>query len=364
MSQAARPRRKILFITRAYPPVVGGIEQQNYQLQQQLARHADVELWANTGGKRRLPWFFLRVICRLPFALRRCDLVLLGDGVLAPVGWLARRLGRRPVVCIIHGLDVTYPKALYQRLWVRGALARLDALIAVGRATRQAAQARGIADAKLHFIPNGVAAPTTTAEVNRAQLAARWQHDFAGPVLLTLGRLVRRKGVAWFIEHVLDTLAPEISYLVAGDGPQRGELESLIRQRGLQGRVLLLGAVSEADKALLLAGADLFVQPNIAVAGDIEGFGLVVLEAAAHGTVVVAARLEGLADAIEDGTNGYLVQAGAAAAFRDKIETLLKDASARRAAGLRARDYVLKHQTWAGIARRYLEVFEQILTHH
>jgi glycosyltransferase involved in cell wall biosynthesis len=119
--------------------------------------------------------------------------------------------------------------------------------------------------------------------------------------------------------------------------------------------VALLGRVPDETRDLLFAACDVFVQPNIEVPGDMEGFGIVVLEAASFGAPVVAARIEGLRDAIADGVSGILVTSESRRGFLGEIERLLSDERARRALGESARAYVAEHYAWPRIALRYLE---------
>ena len=110
----------------------------------------------------------------------------------------------------------------------------------------------------------------------------------------------------------------------------------------------------------LLGAADIFVMPNIEVPGDIEGFGIVAIEAAASGLPVVAARLEGIPDAIVDGENGCLVTPGAASAYVRALTPLIGDAAQRRELGARARRYTEQHNSWPRIIARYVELFTEL----
>src|SRR5436190_911718 len=126
---------RLLFISRAHPPVVGGLERQNQAVAEALQRGADAVVISNRKGKAALPWFLPYAACRGVLIGRDCDVVLVGDGLLAPLGWLLGRCLGLPVVAIVHGLDLTYRNRLYQALAVRFALTRLAAVIAVSRAT-------------------------------------------------------------------------------------------------------------------------------------------------------------------------------------------------------------------------------------
>lgn len=350
---------RVLFISRAYPPTLGGIEKQNKSIHDELSRIDDVTLVANTRGKKFLPLFFPYALLRSLAHLRRVDVILLGDGALAPLGWLLSLISGKPVVSIIHGLDVTFTNRLYQAVFVRFALKRMDKLIAVGNETIRQAVVRGVPRERCVYVPNGVDPAIKTAGRQRAldqlQLNANDIH------LLTLGRLVRRKGVAWFVNHVMPTLPENIVYLVAGDGPDRRAIEHAIQAQRLEGTVRLLGSVSEEDKLLLYSVADIFVQPNIPVEGDMEGFGLVVLEAGMYGLPVIASRLEGLKDAIHEGSNGQLVTPLDQAEYREKILRLANDAEYRATSGERAKAYVAQYLGWHKIARQYHDEISMLL---
>lgn len=350
----------ILFISRTYPPVIGGIEKQNYEISKALAAITRTDVIANTRGKWLLPVFLPYALVRALLNLRKYDAVLLGDGVLGILGYLLKLVSEKPVACIVHGLDLTYSNVLYQKLWINVFLPRMDKLIAVGNATIHQGTLRGLPASKFIFIPNGVAALTTLAPYSRHDLEAFLKKKVPGPVILTLGRLVQRKGVTWFIENVVSQLDADITYIIAGEGREQSAILAAIRAHNFQDRVLYVGGVSDRDKELLFCTADIFVQPNIEVAGDMEGFGLVVLEAAMHGRVVIASEIEGLKDAIQDGQNGFLIAAGDADAYRRKIQEVLKNPAEKEALGKQAREYVSKNHTWPLIAGKYLDVMRSL----
>ena len=352
---------KVLFISRAFPPVIGGIEQQNESIARSLGMRCETGLIANRYGKKLLPLFLPYATIRALLVMRRYDIVLLGDGVLAIIGAIIKLLSRKPVVCIVHGLDLTFASRIYQALWVGRFLPGLDRLIAVGNATINEGVGRGIPAGKFTFIPNGVELTASVTRCQRQALEQRLARPIPGQLLLTLGRLVRRKGVAWFIENVLPGLDPDLTYVVAGNGPDRDNIAATVERLQLQDRVVMTGEVSDRDRELLYACADLFVQPNIPVADNMEGFGLVVLEAAERGLPVAAARIEGLQDAISEENNGFLVESGNTEAWRQLITDLLHDPDRLQQAGTRARAYTQQNFAWKLIARRYQAALENEL---
>jgi glycosyltransferase involved in cell wall biosynthesis len=355
-------KMNILFISRAYPPTIGGIEKQNYEIAQGLAKISNLYLIANRKGKRALPLFIPYALCKAVLTARKYDVVLLGDGVLGVVGYFLKLFSTVSIACIVHGLDLTFKNRLYQKLWIGIFMQRIDRLIAVGKETIHQGVLRGIPATKFVFIPNGVSIPDPLPVYSRKDLESFIGRGIQGGILLTLGRLVKRKGVAWFIAEVVSHLDDNIIYIIAGEGKERSTIESVIRTNRLEHRVICLGAVTEHEKSLLLSTANIFVQPNISVVDDMEGFGLVVLEAAAYGMTTIATDLEGLKDAIKDGQNGYLIAEADADGYVRKIQSLLGNPELLKTIGFQARNYVSEHNAWSHIASDYLEVLASLIS--
>jgi phosphatidylinositol alpha-1,6-mannosyltransferase len=141
---------------------------------------------------------------------------------------------------------------------------------------------------------------------------------------------------------------------LAGDGPERENIEAAIVRAGLQSSVSCLGRISEAELIELYRRGQLFIMPNIVVPGDMEGFGIVMLEAGACGLPTLAADLEGIRDVIEEGVNGWFAPTEDANAFAEKIQSLLENPDELHAASERTADYVTKTFTWDSTAERYL----------
>ncbi len=338
---------RVLLVARNYPPIRGGMEQYCFDLYQNLSRVLDLDLLANRHGHRGIPLFGLRVAAHLLRHRRRYTHVHLGDAALALFVPLVRWSSAARVSVTAHGLDVVFPHPLYQRFIPRW-LGAADAVVCVSHATRQECLARGVLAARCHVIPNGIdlrrpGAPPTELRV----LESRHGFELGDRRLLfSIARLIPRKGHVWFVSKVLPALPESFVYCVAGEGPEREGIRRAAGEAGVAERVLLPGAVSDEDKAGFLEVADRFVMPNRRVPGDLEGFGISLIEAACHGLASVAAAIDGIPDAVVEGETGRLVPEGDVESFAAALRAPAPDRSAVRAAARR-------HFAWEGLAERY-----------
>jgi glycosyltransferase involved in cell wall biosynthesis len=328
-----------------------------------------IDLIAWGGSNRWLPavyfWLFIRAMASV--LLRRPHVILLQDGVLAPLGWALKVLTGLPTLIVIHGLEVTHKNTVYRSL-VLPFIKRQTAFAAVSEGTRSAAIAAiGPAGKRVEVIRNGLSDIFYSSMPRRDQLLIVAQETGLpfprlepGRVLVTTGRLVKRKGVSWFVDNVMPKIVtddPSILYLIAGAGPQRAEIELAIKRNNLTDNVKLLGRVSHECLKALYNVADVFVMPNVRVPNDIEGFGLVAIEAASCGATVVASDLDGISDAVVDGMNGYLVPAGDASAYASVIT---RELAKRSQSPSTVRRYTLEHFSWAESARTYRSLARSI----
>ncbi|HVW66799.1 MAG TPA: glycosyltransferase family 4 protein [Candidatus Peribacteraceae bacterium] len=232
--------------------------------------------------------------------------VHLGDASLIVPGVLIKRLTGARLSVTVHGLDVLYPKPWYQWM-IRHFLPAADRVCAVSTATADAAARRGVLRERLVVIANGIR--------SGADDPVRVAHE-RGPMLITVGRLIPRKGVAWFIESVLPRLLqefPALQYHVVGGGPEAEEIRRIAVRLHLAQHLRLHGVVDDRERDALLLQSDVFVMPNVEIAGDMEGFGIVCIEAGNLGVPVAASRLQGITDAVREGETGKFFTPGDAA---------------------------------------------------
>jgi phosphatidylinositol alpha-1,6-mannosyltransferase len=184
-------------------------------------------------------------------------------------------------------------------------------------------------------------------------------------IILFVGRLAKRKGVKEFIENSLIRILremPEVCFLVVGGAPtdslvhsenRVSEIKAAITKARITEQVRLLGPLGDDDVFKLYQISDVVVLPGLDLQDDVEGFGIVALEAASAGKPVVATRIGGIPDAVQDGHSGILVDPGDYAGLSRAIIALLKDGSWRAALGEYGRSRVREQFSWAAISRAY-----------
>jgi len=364
----------ILFITRKFPPSIGGMQRASHKLASHIQRMAPVSLVAWGGSQTLLPFIMIWFLMRSMSILIRggVAVVYLGDPVLSPLGLVLRALFGIPVVVTVHGRDIVFGNRVYQAVLPR-ILARLDRIVCVSSALRKECLRRGVPAERCVVIPDGVdvqdfeAAPSRK-EVERATKRLGRMLDET-KVLLTVGRLVAKKGILYFIAEILPKVLSrreDIHYVVLGEGPLRSRIEHLCRENKLTPHVTLLGEIPMEDDLLrtLYHLAALFIMPNIPVEGDMEGFGIVALEAAASGTWTVATEVDGIPEAVSEGVSGNLIRVGDSQAFADTICRLLDDEERMRQLGYQAKNHVRENYSWARISGLYLELFRRVMGEH
>lgn len=272
------------------------------------------------------------------------------EGVVGLV--LERTLGI-PYVVWVHGEEVS----MYLRYWGKRALMpeilrEARGVICNSSFSRDQARIAGAPLERLHVVNPCVEASRFEGPHHAAEIRRRLGLE-GRTVALTVGRLTRRKGH----DHVLRALArmrrPDLVYVVLSEGELQGELEALVRELGLQDSVRFVGAVPARELPSYYAAADLFVMANRTLpSGDVEGFGMVFLEASAAGLPVIGGRSGGVVDAVRDGETGLLVDGDSIAEIAEAIARLADDPALRTRLGAQGRAWVRRRFAWEEAARR------------
>jgi glycosyltransferase involved in cell wall biosynthesis len=360
---------KVLFVTRKFLPDVGGMEIAATHLYRELAKRCHVRL-INCRPKSplQLPLVPLKALLGTAWFTWKWkpDVILFQDVVTALSAPLVAPLHRRKAV-IAHGLDITYGRKAYRAL-AGLALRRCEAVVCISNATREACLREGLARREklkvIHYAVNDDLYMDGQARRARELLAGWIGVDLSERfVILTTGRLVRRKGISWFVRNCLEhitTRHPRAIYVVVGEGEMKGEIRRAANEKGLSKHVVLTGRATKEQLRWAYNGADLFVMPNIPLPNNMEGFGLVALEACSCGLPVVASDLEGIKDALRNGEGGLLVESENAEAFISAVTRFIENEDLRKLWSQRARKFFLEKYGWEKTVSEYLELFREL----
>lgn len=339
---------RVLLVTRNFPPLWGGMEKLNWHLAAELSRTCRVRVIAPQGAASSAPANIevsevplrplLRFLCSAALcafreaAQWRPNVVIAGSGLTAPVAWLAARAAKGKAVAYVHGLDLAIRHPLYRLLWLP-ALRHMDCIIANSSATAALAVEIGVPSDRLRVVHPGVELPQPDPQA-RARFREA-QHLADVPVLLSVGRLTARKGLREFVTDVLPLIVakrPDVQLIIVGGEPNdalyaQAQTPASIRQAAeaacVQANVRFLGPCFGADLLDAYAGADVHVFPVRSIPGDPEGFGMVAVEAAAHGVPTVAYATGGVIDAVKEGASGRLISSGQSGDFAEAVVALL-----------------------------------------
>lgn len=367
---------RILYISHLHPPKgkplksVGGMQNVSMQLVDALHRRNDVEVdtiimqasWRFIGIKAF--FFLISLLWKIPSRVKKTkpDVVLFSSMVTAGVLPAIFKKPKVPFVTINHGQDVTKPVALYQ-WYVPSVFRKLDGVISVSSATRDECIKRGMEPEKGVALPNGFdmkVVKKLPEQVKARQIIEKeFGIDLADKkLLLSVGRQVKRKGHEWFIQEVFEKIKENVVYLIVGDGPEHEKLLKARENSEQKEKIVIVGKQPGTILHASYAAADLFIMPNIPVEGDMEGFGIVLLEANRANVPAIASDLEGIKDVIEQGVNGYRIPHGEAELFAKKIDYVLEheldDLSEK------SKEYVQKNYSWDTVADRYISFLNSI----
>lgn len=341
----------VLLVTRNFPPTIGGMETYSNNLYNELKSNIPVCLLANRMGKPGLLPFFLKSIFIILVRGRRFNCIHFCDGALAPLAYFAKVVTSAQVSITIHALDITYPNKLYQ-LVIPYLISRTDQVVCVSKYSFQECVVRNISEGKCRIIPNGI--DFDRLQDVRDSNCANILRGISAPkskILLSVGRLVKRKGHAWFIKQVMPKLPDEYVFVIAGTGKESKNIEKSIRENKLSSRVIMIGSVTETQKICLYKAAHLFIMSNIVIKGDTEGFGISLIEAGAYGLPSVASNIQGIRSAVLPDQTGALVAAEKPDGFIHAIMT--KNLSRKKVAGL-----IKDNFNWKTLVLDYVKMFD------
>ncbi|MEU7715711.1 glycosyltransferase family 4 protein [Micromonospora chalcea] len=365
---------RTLLITNDFPPRPGGIQSFVHNLAVRQPPGSVVVYASSWRGAEKFdadqPFEVVRertrVLLPTPLIARRaarlaraydCDTVWFGAA--APLGLLAtglrRRAGIRRAVALTHGHEVGWAALPGARSALRRIGRGVDVTTYLGEYTRTrlARVLDGLTE--LRRLAPGVDVETYHPDVDGTEVRKRLGLADR-PVVVCVSRLVPRKGQDMLIRALpeIRRRVPGAALLVVGGGPYRSTLEKLARQAGLEHDVVFTGSVPSDALPAHYAAGDVYAMPcrtrNRGL--DVEGLGIVYLEAGATGLPVVAGDSGGAPDAVRDGETGYVVSGRDVAQLADRVATLLADRDLARQFGAAGRAWVEREWRWETQAQR------------
>jgi phosphatidylinositol alpha-1,6-mannosyltransferase len=264
-------------------------------------------------------------------------------------------------ICYVHGEEVNYATTSRELSWLaRRVLGNAEFIVVNSRNTGRLLQEEWcLPDARIRLLHPGVDTeyfvPASHDPGVRARLG--WRER---PVILTVGRLQQRKGQDQMIRALgaIRESIPDVLYAIAGDGEERAALESLAIDTGQRDHVQFLGELQDDRLVQCYQHCDLFVLPNRQVGMDIEGFGMVLLEAQACGKPVVAGASGGTAETMSIGETGYVIPCEGPDELAGLVIELLGNQQRCEDMGQAARQWAVEHFDWFALGRQAAELFQ------
>ncbi|TXG38878.1 glycosyltransferase family 4 protein [Seonamhaeicola maritimus] len=366
-------KQQILIVTSEFPPQPGGIGNHAYNLANQLkAHHFGVTVIADarssSGDEERIfdealsfnvsrVWvsklriiMYVKRLMLLNKALKRHQVVFASGKFSLWSVALFSLFYRRKYFAVVHGTEVNF-KSLILKAAINGALWRLKTIIAVSGYTKSLL--KGPFHKKTMIIPNGYDA-TKWNKTNSSELKIK-----GSPKLITVGNVTERKGQIHVIRHLprLIKKYPEVHYHCVGIPT---EMESCIQEAnilGVQKHITFHGKVSQEDLLKLVGSSDIFVMlSGETKTGDVEGFGIAIIEANALGVPAIGAMGSGIEDAILSKKSGLLIKGNDTKAFLNAVETILNN---KQTFSKQASIWADKHR-WEHIVKQYIDLIRSI----
>jgi phosphatidylinositol alpha-1,6-mannosyltransferase len=371
---------KILCITNDFGPRAGGIETFIIGLIERLPKNSVVvytssqsgsaefdRAWSDNFGvevirdrsKILLPT--LRVSKKVRSLLQEREISTVFFGAAAPLGLLSqglRKAGAEKIVAITHGHEVWWAK-LWPFSWAIRRIGKgVDVLTYLGQYTRSAIATALPASSqeKLVHLAPGI----DTEHFSPARKNPKIRRELGledKKVIVSVGRLVHRKGQDFLIDSlpIIAQKVPNVHLLLVGEGPYRAELEKRSKTLGVRDQITFIGRIQNAELPEYICAGDIFAMPSRSrLAGlEVEGLGIVYLEASACGLPVIGGTSGGAPDAVLEGETGFSVDGTSATAIAEAAIRLLGDAQFSAKLGAQGRQWIIEKWRWEIWAEKF-----------
>ena len=328
-------KKSILIITRNLPPLIGGMERLNWHIADELSKNHRVSIISHSEAKKTAPQnthFYGVPLNPLPIFLifaffkvfwlciiQRPDILFAGSGLTAPIAVFWAKIFRKKSIVYIHGLDIENNSVIYRTIWIPF-IRKADRVVVNSTPTQKLCAKNHVPLAKISIIHPGVDFPPRPQEEKHIQQLKDKFNLHNKKILISVGRLTERKGLNEFIQHALPQIikqVPNALLLIVGDTASQAlnknmqtynQLLETAKAYRVDKHIFFSGEVTDRELSSFFYLSDIHVFPIKHIPNDPEGFGMVAIEAAAHGKPTVAFAVGGVVDAVLHKETGFLFE--------------------------------------------------------
>lgn len=342
--------KKILFLTMDYPPDRGGVARYYGEIVAQWGAGLDVLADSTKLFWRLWPKWY-PALNWLSREAKKNLTEMVWVGQVLPLGypawWLKKRQGI-PYLVFTHGVDILLPQASWwKKMWLKIILQGAKTVVANSLFTKRELIKLGVKEENIVVVyPCADWTKQQSLGLNKKDM-----EKVAGKkdkVLLSVGRLIKRKGFDRVIKIMPRLLkrVPKLKYVIIGNGSEYQNCKTEIENLGLSGSVIIRDNVDDAELIQWYERSNVFVMPCEQLGGDVEGFGMVFLEAASYGLPVVAGRSGGALETVHHGYGGFIVEPDSTEELYQSLVRLLTDDTFAHRLGLYGQEWSKKHFKW------------------
>lgn len=358
--------KKILFATLEYPPQKGGISSYYKGLVENLEKQGfQIQVLSSSLLSKYLFPQWLLGYFKIKKLLKTEKFAWLFVGQILPLGTIAWLLRKKiKYVVFLHGMDILMAqKSFRKKFLAKKILEKAQFIVTNSNFTKNLVSdflGKKIKKDILVIYPCPNIA-TEKISPEKIEELKRKLGITGKKILITVGRLVKRKGHELVLLALKEIVKQEknIIYLIIGDGPNFQSLVKQVQKLNLNNYVRFLGEVPEEEKLHLYALADIFVMPSKQIGPDVEGFGLVFLEAGLFEKPAIGGESGGVVEAIVHGQTGFLVNPNDSQNLARIIQALLKDSDLRLKIGQNAKQYILENFNWEKEIKKIIPLLQK-----
>jgi phosphatidylinositol alpha-1,6-mannosyltransferase len=358
-------------ITRNFPPDIGGIQSLMEGLSKALISHGPVKVFADEYSNcstydqnsnleiQRISGFKIFRKFRKAYAVNEY-LKLNKVRAIFFDHWKSLEhinleyLNKNSNYCLIHSKEINHPIGSSLNIRMNKAFKKTRFIVANSKYTKELGLRLGLEKKKIHIIHPGTDYPIKIQKED--ELKANDVFGSSFPKIITIARLDKRKNhqnILMSIKNLIPTF-PNIKYICVGSGAEKSNLESLRNELNIQKHVTFLPKTGENLKIALLNKSDLYLMPSVIYKKSVEGFGISFIEAGSYGKASIGGRDGGQADAIDDGSTGYLCDGNDLNSIYEVILKIFKN-DEYKVLGLQAKEFSKKFK-WENIVKQYLNL--------